>query len=163
MDQSSRKHKNLPLGDGLHDELVRRGDETDIQLAFQDEHHLCGAGMGVRWVEAPRGVVNARHGDAESVETWDFLYVGSCHNRAHGVVCGPWGGQAQEGEVCLSYRRRRLAGEAVHLDRGVVVGNAEVLEHVGVGGEGGGEEEEEDRGEEEQERSPVHFDFGRRL
>lgn len=44
---------------------------------------------------------------------------------------------------------------------GVVVRDAEVLEHAKVGSEGDGEEEE-DWGEEEEVRSSlVHFDFGR--
>lgn len=43
---------------------------------------------------------------------------------------------------------------------GVVVCDADVLEHAKVGSEGDGEEEE-DWGEEEVRSSLVHFDFGR--
>lgn len=86
VDKASRKDKDFPFLDGLGDQDVGGGYEPNVQLALEHEHHLGGTWVGMGWVQAPGGVVDARERDAEGVEARDLFDVGSSHERSHRVV-----------------------------------------------------------------------------
>lgn len=86
MHQASWENKDFSLFDGLRNENVGSGDEADVELAFEDEDDLGGAGVSVGRIDSAGGVVNAGKGDAESVETGDFLDVGAGDKGTEGVV-----------------------------------------------------------------------------
>lgn len=114
MDEPFGKDEDLALLDGFGDEDVGGGDEPHIQFPFQYEHHLGGAWVRVRRVEAAGGVVDAGEGDAQGVEARDLLHVGGGDQRPDGVVGGAGLSQAVEEEI---FRRhvQRLARKSVHL------------------------------------------------
>lgn len=107
--------EDVPLGDGLGEELVGGGDEADLEGALEDEDDLGGARVGVRRVLAARGVVDARHGDAQRVHARETRHVGRRHHRPRRVVGVAGVPQTVEEEVVR--RDVRLAREPVQLDR----------------------------------------------
>jgi hypothetical protein len=111
--QAAWEDEDVAGVDGLGDELVPGGYEADVQGALKDEHHLGGARVGMRRVQAARSVVDARHGHAEGVEAWHLLDIGAGDDGAVGGVGVTGGGQAFEVEVVLCHGS--LAGEPVHL------------------------------------------------
>ena len=108
------------------------GEEADVHLALDDGEHLGGARVRVRRVEAARGDVEARHGDAQRVEPRQRAHVHQCHLGAErvGGVAGVL--EAREGEVGRGYLRCVLAHQPVHEHGGGGVGDAEVLERARV-------------------------------
>ncbi|KAL4028857.1 hypothetical protein IC575_012069 [Cucumis melo] len=71
MNQSLGENEDLSLLDRFRDKNVTGCYETDVQLAFQDEHDLGGAWMRVWRVQTAGSVVDSGKGDAECVQTGD--------------------------------------------------------------------------------------------
>ncbi|KAL0919065.1 hypothetical protein M5K25_011134 [Dendrobium thyrsiflorum] len=131
MDEAAGEDEDFSDIDGFGYEFVCGGDEAHVEGAVKDEHGLGGARVRVGWVETAGCVVYAGQGNSQSVQPRNLLNVRDSHNRPQGVIDHCWLRQAFEGEATLLTV--------------VEVGDTDILERVGVGGEGsGGSGEEED-------------------
>jgi hypothetical protein len=112
---SPGKDEDVPLRDGLAEELVGSSDESNLECALEDEDDLSGARVRVRRVLATRGEVDARDGDAQRVHARETLHVGRRHHRPRRVVGVSGVPETREEEVIRCHVR--LARESIDLDR----------------------------------------------
>ena len=138
--QALGEHEQLALFDGGGEQRVVgavAAHEAHVQLALGHEQQLRGARVRVRGVDAALVEVDARSRDPERVQSREVGDGGRGHGR-HVLIAGvaailEGGG----GEVPHRHLVGGLAGEAVDGgEGGGVVGDAEVLQGILVGGHG---------------------------
>lgn len=84
--------------------------------------------MCVGWVQATRGIVNAGHGYAQGVESWDLLNIGSSDQGAECIVGETWFGQTDEEEILCRYVL--LAGESIYLHTCLIIKACHVISQI---------------------------------
>jgi hypothetical protein len=68
MDEATGEDEEPALADCAGIEVAAGGDEGDVKGALKDVDDLGGARVGVRWVYAPRSVIDPGRGDTQGVE-----------------------------------------------------------------------------------------------